>query len=841
MAIYDAPESLHVGNGVETVFGFNWPYLLPRDLIVTVNGQPVPTVLASPNQVAVTPAPASLAIVRIYRNTPAQNPTYLFATGIPMLPKYIDGNNKQLLYALQEGLLQFAQTQATADAALEAARLAQVAAEQAAASAAQQAANIRKTVRAVDTDLAPLPAVAARAGTVMGFDAAGNPVAVVPASGSAAELALALADPTDPDKGLGMLGHARTKVPVARKANTLLSSQWFSLWEFEYAIPAAARISALDPSTWDWSYAFEEAFKHTQGAVLYAPPYIKYRLGRMVRVPVNSLTWTTVEGSPNLTTLVLDPTVPTAFCYNTAVKGDTIRRIAIGGFVVDASKTGGTDGAVVFGGRQGRVEIPGLNYADIHLYDLKAYGMSSDTSAGNFRVGIQMSSIFSAVTDTPCSMQRIYVDRVRLEGGITGMYCGAGGIPGSNLAPLWMDEFHITDFYHDTLLDNAGYPAAGIQLGQDATGGRVRVTRAWCARGGDVGVEINGFYDQVCTDVVLDRPGTGFWAYNYHALDRPWEQSVIWDRCRVIKPRNNPGWRIGRTRGGRYLLKDCSMDVDDKCDPRVLDFAASSLVGLDSVTIQNFTVNIDTSANATYLNLASCLSLGLNTPEWTLNIDGFHARYRGEAPRASHECATLVFNSLAATSTVNVNIRRLRVSDKRSGTLLASDAIRVYGSAKLVGVIEDIVVDSTVGATQARHGLFVAASSVPAPEVLFRNPDFRGCTTLFEVTTAAGLGQRQNIRFADPRFADQQDTITRPFTAPAPVGVSTYQNTKGQPVRVSVYGGTVSELAVSQDGVTYYSLGMTSGTFVLAPNETLRTTCTVAPSLRIFVLTRLTV
>lgn len=209
MAIYDAPESLHVGTGSETVFGFNWPYLLPRDLRVTVNGIAVVTVLASPNQVAIVPAPAALSIVRIYRNTPAQNPTYLFATGIPMLPKYIDGNNKQLLYALQEGLLQFAKTQAVADAALAAAQAAQLAAEQAAASAAQQAANIRRTVRVSgsDPELPVLPPVAARANKVLGFDANGNPVGILPATGSGTELALDLANPNNPALGAGMLGY----------------------------------------------------------------------------------------------------------------------------------------------------------------------------------------------------------------------------------------------------------------------------------------------------------------------------------------------------------------------------------------------------------------------------------------------------------------------------------------------------------------------------------------------------------------------------------------------------------------------------------------------------------
>ena len=217
MAIYTTPESLHVGNGVETVFGFDWPYLLPRDLVVTVNGLPVPTVLASPNQVAIAPAPAALALVRIFRDTPAQNPTYLFATGIPMLPKYIDGNNKQLLYALQEGLLQFADTQATADEALRRAAAAEARAASAAASAEQQAQGIRRTVRVPETEveIPALPSIAARANKIMGFNSSGQPVGVIPVSGSAAEILLLLADNTDPALGGGMAGYKGRTVHLA--------------------------------------------------------------------------------------------------------------------------------------------------------------------------------------------------------------------------------------------------------------------------------------------------------------------------------------------------------------------------------------------------------------------------------------------------------------------------------------------------------------------------------------------------------------------------------------------------------------------------------------------------
>lgn len=213
MAIYDAPESLHVGNGVETVFGFNWPYLIPTDLRVTVNGVGVSVMLASPNQVSVVPAPPALSVVRIYRNTPAQNPTYLFATGIPMLPKYIDGNNKQLLYALQEGLQEFDVVAATAERA-------ETLAEQAVMTSDTALSRISRSIRVADTDPVPtpLPPVDGRAGKVMGFDMAGNPVGVLPMSGSGTEVALDLADPVTVGKGAYMVGYEGATVHAALQA-----------------------------------------------------------------------------------------------------------------------------------------------------------------------------------------------------------------------------------------------------------------------------------------------------------------------------------------------------------------------------------------------------------------------------------------------------------------------------------------------------------------------------------------------------------------------------------------------------------------------------------------------
>ena len=188
MAQYNAPESIHIGTGVETVFGFSWPVMVNSDLYVTVNGTPVSVVLVSPNQVAVHPAPAHGAIVRIYRDTPAQSPAYLFSGGIPFLPRYVDENNKQVLYALQEGLLAFAKVGSTATQALTTANSAH-------AAAALAVARSLRSLRAPDSDpvLRPLASVPERAGRVLGFDMDGQPVGTLPASGSGTELAMQLA------------------------------------------------------------------------------------------------------------------------------------------------------------------------------------------------------------------------------------------------------------------------------------------------------------------------------------------------------------------------------------------------------------------------------------------------------------------------------------------------------------------------------------------------------------------------------------------------------------------------------------------------------------------------
>ena len=173
MATYTSPETVVVADGVETVFGFNFPYLVSTDLRVYVDDIAYPVVLVGISEILLSPAPADQAVVRITRDTPAQNPAYQFSQGIPFLPRYVDENNRQLLYAVQEGLLAFTSTQ-------------------------QEARDIMaRSVRVPESEgtLNELPLAVDRAGKVLSFNDAGQPICVELDNGPGSDLGMVLAQP----------------------------------------------------------------------------------------------------------------------------------------------------------------------------------------------------------------------------------------------------------------------------------------------------------------------------------------------------------------------------------------------------------------------------------------------------------------------------------------------------------------------------------------------------------------------------------------------------------------------------------------------------------------------
>lgn len=119
--------------------------------------------------------------------------------------------------------------------------------------------QILRTVRGGSGEaLTQLPPAASRANKVMGFDSSGQPIGLLPASGSGTELAIDLANVTDPSKGAGMVGWKRNLIADAIKlVSDSLNGKSINIWEFAHL--ASGYTPGGNISTWDWAPAINAA------------------------------------------------------------------------------------------------------------------------------------------------------------------------------------------------------------------------------------------------------------------------------------------------------------------------------------------------------------------------------------------------------------------------------------------------------------------------------------------------------------------------------------------------------------------------------------------------------
>lgn len=146
-----------VADGSTTQFVIPFPFLDRADVLVTVDDAPVPYNWVSDGMVSIVPAPAAGAVVRRYRNTPGIEPIHQFRHGVPFLPGYIDDNNRQNLYVMQEAVYAAEEARIHAEQAYLQAKAAAEAAERAEGAASRSAADARAAL-----EQAELAAQAAR-------------------------------------------------------------------------------------------------------------------------------------------------------------------------------------------------------------------------------------------------------------------------------------------------------------------------------------------------------------------------------------------------------------------------------------------------------------------------------------------------------------------------------------------------------------------------------------------------------------------------------------------------------------------------------------------------------
>ena len=213
----------------------------------------VPIVYVGPNQFSVTPATPVGKITRIYRATQDEYALVDYKSLQTVAEQDLDLSNRQLVFITQEShdlavrasvladqtnLVAYEAAQAAeaaAEVAAEAAEVAADAAESAANTAASVTAQLGRALRApsYDAPIPDMPDAAARANTVLAFNNLGNPIASVPVSGSAADLAIDLANNSNPAKGSGLVGYQQGGADATgRTVHDKLREQAVSVYEF---------------------------------------------------------------------------------------------------------------------------------------------------------------------------------------------------------------------------------------------------------------------------------------------------------------------------------------------------------------------------------------------------------------------------------------------------------------------------------------------------------------------------------------------------------------------------------------------------------------------------------
>lgn len=105
-------ESTSLGDVAE--FTIPFPFLSRAEVFVTVDGAPVAFTWINDGLVQLAEVPELGAVVRRYRSTEAYVPLHQFSQGVPFLPRYVDRDFKQTLYAVQESINDTAGTAAQA-------------------------------------------------------------------------------------------------------------------------------------------------------------------------------------------------------------------------------------------------------------------------------------------------------------------------------------------------------------------------------------------------------------------------------------------------------------------------------------------------------------------------------------------------------------------------------------------------------------------------------------------------------------------------------------------------------------------------------------------------------
>ncbi len=570
------------------------------------------------------------------------------------------------------------------------------------------------------------------------------------------------------------------------------------------------------------------------GKIVFAPGTYAYTT-TVPKLPMNLTNTLVIDGSGARINLATG--ARRLFDIGRTASGQTFKKIDVGHFLIDGGNFGGANHVLIGNYVVGVVtDATDINGEDIYFHDITTQNVLSANNDTDHRLNVW---IYVNATTTARTWKNIRFERIKMIGGNGGIFLGGDS------TNVTVDLF-CSDCIHDRAIVQTVFVGANsFFVGSGARVNRAIFINCESYDAGDDGWEIDQpEYCLVENCHAENSWSQGFFVSNIAAPLSRKKQRVIFRNCsyeknRAVNADAARGWYLHADNSGGALgtieLHDCStyrnttlesanaaiegFNAEGPIDNLLLDkfncvfenwvFTTTGRNGYPIQVFSNSATRTNLTIRDLYVNLSGSIDAGdslttdavrINGQNIVLDIDGVKwVNQITNQQNVSARCISIGANTSIATQAI-------------TGTIRGVNAIAVTSDAYPRGIIINEGDSATVCVTNRLY---------------IKDCDFRGIT---------GDGSEIYVGINSRPFV-QLDGIRWATYPRLPIGITpgaspyVYRNLDSYTQTVVVSGGTVSVIALSQDGTTYYTTGQTAGAYLLEAGQYLRVTYTVAPTM----------
>ncbi len=545
------------------------------------------------------------------------------------------------------------------------------------------------------------------------------------------------------------------------------------------------------------------------------------------------------------TKIKLSNTVPSFLTLNRTADDQTFSDIAVEDLTVDANNCTGLSHIVIGNvGNAQRVNLARIRVSRVRTINVDTY--TDADSSTKYHRNVYLACSHSAAAQGANTIQDILIEDCDFSGGNVGaQVIGTGGATvGFTMA---LDNIVIQRCKHDTgTLPTIYRPDANFHVGSRGLGGRAVIRDCYGANSGDVGIELNSLDRFTVDNCHIENTRIPYFFTNYNNPRTAAAQKITYRNCSYANtsyvgdtataqiPKGWWGFQNSSIALGTVEIIDCALYSavgPSTATSGLTGFAIHYQHGARRIYVRNFKLDVafgtySGATNVTYIPMVVDTSTSTH-----VEVDGVDEKWTGVRSGSgvvSHYSfdprGTVTFNVVGwkqdAAGVTGIS------ANKWFGFDLGVNTSTLKGrfSRCSFGVLSD---DS------GPRGFIVRGTGLLTIDgfIEIEDCDFRAMTAGTEVLFATSNENKDKVFF---RGLKMRSANWPPMGAAITPGASpyTYQNLDGYQELVTVSGGTVSAIDISNDNSTFTVTGLTSGAFVLENAASLKVTYSSTPTMK---------